>query len=110
MQYTYGVILILSLALIPLYFFFLRKKQDEPWLFLLCVCVCIVNLGYTLIALSKTVDFALLANKITYLGQVLMPLCMFMMISRLCGYVYKKWLICGLIGVAIVMLAIVCTT
>ena len=110
MQYTYGVILILSLALIPLYFFFLRKKQDEPWLFLLCVCVCIVNLGYTLIAFSKTVDFALLANKITYLGQVLMPLCMFMMISRLCGYVYKKWLICGLIGVAIVMLAIVCTT
>ena len=96
MQYTYGAILLLSLALLPLYFTFVRKKQDEPWLLVLCICVSVVNLGYTLIAFSETVHFALLANKICYLGQVMMPLCMFMMISKLCGYRYSKWIICSL--------------
>lgn len=54
MQYTYGAIFLASPVLLPLYFLF--------------VCVSIVNLGYTLVAFSKTVEFALFANKITYLG------------------------------------------
>jgi DNA-binding CsgD family transcriptional regulator len=88
----------------------MRKKQSEPWLFVLFVSVAIVNLGYTLVAFSKTVEFALFANKITYLGQVLIPLCMFMLISKLCGYTYKKWVLGVLIGAAVIMFAIICTT
>ena len=108
MQYTYGAIFLASLILISLYFFQMRKKQQsEPWLFVLFVSVAIVNLGYTLTAFSGTVDFALFANKITYLGQVLIPLCMFMLISKLCGYTYKKWVLGVLIGVAVIMFAIV---
>ena len=111
MQYTYGAIFLASLILIPLYFFQMRKKQQsEPWLFVLFVSVAIVNLGYTLTAFSKTVDFALFANKITYLGQVLIPLCMFMLILKLCGYTYKKWVLGVLIGAAVIMFAIICTT
>lgn len=110
MQYTYGAIFLLSLVLLPLYFLFVRKKQSEPWLFVLFVNVAIVNLGYTLTAFSKTVDFALFANKITYLGQVLIPLCMFMLILKLCGYTYKKWVLGVLIGAAVIMFAIICTT
>ena len=110
MQYTYGAIFLLSLVLLPLYFLFVRKKQNEPWLFLLFVCVSVVNLGYTLVAFSKTVEFALFANKITYLGQVMMPLCMFIIISKLCGYNYKKWVTGTLIGAAVVMFGIICTT
>ena len=110
MQWTYGAIFLLSLVLIPLYFMGVRKKQSEPWLFVLFVCVAIVNLGYTLIAFSKTVEFALFANKIAYLGQVCVPLCMFMIISKLCGYNYKKWVQYTLIGMAALMFAIVCTT
>ena len=109
MQYLYGIIFLASLILLPLYFAFVRKKQDEPWLFVLFVCVCIVNLGYTLIAFSKTVEFALFANKIAYLGQVVMPLCMFILISGLCGFTYKKWVKRVLIGLAGVMFFIVCT-
>ena len=110
MQWTYGALFLLSLSLLPLYFLFVRKKQNEPWLLFLFACVAVVNLGYTLIAFSNTVEFALFANKITYLGQVLIPLCMFMLISKLCGYTYKKWVIGVLIGVAVIMFAIVCTT
>ena len=110
MQWTYGALFLLSLSLLPLYFLFVRKKQNEPWLLFLFACVAVVNLGYTLIAFSNTVEFALFANKITYLGQVLIPLCMFMLISKLCGYTYKKWVIGVLIGVAVIMFAIICTT
>ena len=110
MQYFYGGVFLASLLLLPLYFLLVRKKESEPWLFALFVCVSIVNLGYTLIAFSSTVEFALLANKIAYLGQVFIPLCMLMLISKLCGYTYKKWIVGVLIGVAVIMLAIVCTT
>ena len=110
MQYTYGVIFLLSLFLLPLYFQLVRKKQDEPWLLVLFACVAVVNLGYTLIAFSDTVEAALFANKIAYLGQVFIPLCMFMIISRLCGYTYKKWVKTVLIGAALLLFALICTT
>ena len=110
MQWTYGALFLLSLSLLPLYFLFVRKKQNEPWLLFLFACVAVVNLGYTLIAFGDTVEFALFANKITYLGQVLIPLCMFMLISKLCGYTYRKWVLGVLIGAAVIMFAIICTT
>ncbi|MBQ8197452.1 MAG: hypothetical protein IJZ73_05270, partial [Clostridia bacterium] len=91
MAIAYGLIFALSLIMPPLYFAFIRKKQDEPWLLGLFLCVCVVTLGYFLVSISKTVEFALWANKITYLGQVFVPMCMFMLISKLCGYTYKKW-------------------
>ncbi len=110
MAIAYGVIFALSLITLPLYFVFVRKKQNELWLFLLFLCVAIVNLGYLLIALSKRVEFALLANKIAYLGQVFIPVCMFRIISKLCGFQSKKWVTVLLISMAAVMFAIVCTT
>ena len=110
MSIAYGLIFVLSLIMPPLYFAFIRKKQDEPWLLVLFLCVCVVTLGYFLVSLSKTVEFALWANKITYLGQVAVPLCMFMIISKLCGYTYKKWVLGVLIGLAVIMYAIIFTT
>ena len=107
MTIAYGVIFALSLLLPIGYYLFVRKKQNEPWLLFLFACVAVVNLGYTLIAFGDTVEFALFANKITYLGQVLIPLCMFMLISKLYGYTYKKWVIGVLIGAAVIMFAIV---
>ena len=110
MQYFYSIVFLISLLLLPLYFRLLRKKKTcEPWLFVLFVCVSVVNLGYTLIAFSGTVEQALLANKIAYLGQVAIPLCMFMLISRLCGYSYPEWVLYLLIGAATALFALVCT-
>ena len=61
-------------------------------------------------SLSKTVEFALFANKLAYLGQVFVPLCMFMIISRLSGFNYKKWVKYALVGVAMLVFALVLTT
>ena len=110
MAIAYGLIFALSLIMPPLYFAFIRKKQDEPWLLGLFLCVCVVTLGYFLVSISKTVEFALWANKITYLGQVFVPMCMFILISKLCGYTYKKWVLVVFIGLAVIMYAIVFTT
>lgn len=110
MAIAYGLIFAFSLIMPPLYFAFIRKKQDEPWSLSLFLCVCVVTLGYFLVSISKTVEFALWANKITYLGQVFVPMCMFMIISKLCGYNYKKWVVGVFIGLAVIMYAIVFTT
>ena len=110
MAIAYGLIFVLSLIMPILYFVYIRKKQDEPWLLVLFICVSVVTLGYFLLSLSKTVEFALWANKITYLGQVVVPMSMFMIISKLCGYTYKKWVLGVFIGLAVIMYAIVFTT
>ncbi|MBO5736993.1 MAG: hypothetical protein J6S04_04205 [Clostridia bacterium] len=110
MAIAYGIIFALALFMPPLYFAFIRKKKGEPWLLVLFICMALVNLGYLLTSLSKTVEFALWANKIAYLGQVFVPMCMFMLISKLCGFIYKKWLVGVLIGLAVLMFAIVFTT
>jgi hypothetical protein len=107
MAIAYGIIFALSLFMPPLYFSYVHKKQNEPCLFVLFLCVCAVNLGCFLTSLSKTVEFALWANKITCLGQAFVPACMFMIISKLCGFTYKKWIVGLLIGLALIMLAIV---
>ena len=110
MTIAYSVIFAFSLLLPIGYYLFVRKNQSEPWLFVLNLFVCVVNLGYLLLSTSKTVEFALTANKIAYLGQVFVPLCMFMIISGLCGFTYQKWVKYMLIGTALVMFAMVLTT
>ena len=106
----YSVLFALSLLYPVGYHWLVRKQRNEPWLFVLNLSVCVVNLGYLLLSLSKTVEFALVANKIAYLGQVFVPLCMFMIISRPCGFNYKKLTEYVLIGTAVVMFGIVLTT
>ena len=78
MAIAYGLIFAFSLIMPPLYFACIRNKQNEPWLLVLFLCVSVVTLGYFLVSLSKTVEFALWANKITYSGQVFVPTSMFM--------------------------------
>ena len=106
----YSVLFAMSLLYPVGYYWFMRKQRNEPWLFGLNLSICVVNLGYLLLSLSKTVEFALVANKIAYLGQVLVPLCMFMIISGLCGFAYKKLTKYALIGASLVMFGIVLTT
>ena len=106
----YSVLFAMSLLYPVGYYWFVRKQRNEPWLFGLNLSICVVNLGYLLLSLSKTVGFALVANKIAYLGQVFVPLCMFMIISGLCGFAYKKLTKYALIGASLVMFGIVLTT
>ena len=110
MQYAYGVLFIISTLLILIYFITVKKRKEEFWLLNLILCVSIVNLGYLLISTSKTVNFALFANKIVYFGQVFIPMSMVMIITKLCGFKFNKGIIGLLTFFAFIMFGIVCTT
>lgn len=110
MTIAYLVIFILSLLMVPAYIAFLKKNNDEPWLLVLFICISVVNLGYFLLSMAQTVSFALFANKIVYLGQVVIPLAMLMIIVKLCGYPMRQRLVYALIGAAVLMYAAILTT
>lgn len=95
---VYGVTAMVSLLLLMTFILFLRGK--ERWLLVLFVSVFVTNLGYFLLAISGTLGEAMLANRISYLGSVLLPLCMLMIIMDLCGLYPHKAMTGVLVGVA----------
>lgn len=103
----YAISLALAVGLLISYFCIIRKK--DFWLGLLFLCVTVVNLGYFMLSLSKTVEFALFSNSVAYLGSVFLCLCMFFSILRLCGFYAERWLVitCVILGVG--MFAIIAT-
>ena len=107
---AYAVVFILSLLVLLGYLLLLRKKQKEPWLFLLFICVSTSGLGWLLLSMAKTVEFALFANQVAYLGQIFLIVCMFMIIARLCGFEPKNWMKLILVAVSLLMLGLICTT
>ena len=108
MKIAYGVMLLLALLLLVGYL--LLVKRREVWLSLLFVCVVIVNLGYFLLAMAKTLPFAIFANDVAYLGSVFLSMCMLFTIIRLCGFEVRRALVAVLASLGVLMLAVVCTS
>lgn len=104
---TYAIMAVIATALLIGYTAFVRKK--EPWLFLLFVCVSIVNIGYFLLSVSKTLEFAIIANDIAYFGSVFLSMCMLLAIIRLCGFEIKKRLFITLTVIGGIMFAVIAT-
>jgi len=108
MTIAYGIMLIIAVALLVLYCTLIRKK--DKWMLVLYACVCVVNLGYLLLSLSKTVGFALLSNKIVYCGHIFSLISMYLSIAGLCGFNYTKKLPIVLLTIGAIVFAMVCTT
>lgn len=108
MTVAYGIMAAVAVVLWIGYLTLVRQKQ--PWFMLLFACVSVVNIGYFLLSLSQTVEFALFANKIAYLGSAFLSLCMWVIIAQLCGFSpSKRWLTAlGCLGG--LMFLLVCTT
>ena len=99
MSVVYGVTTIVSLLLLVVYCGVINKK--EFWFVLLFSSVFVVNIGYFALSISKTLEEALLANRIAYLGSVFLPMTMFMIIMKVCKLGYKKWLPCLLLVISV---------
>ena len=100
----YGVAAILSLLLLMGYCA-ISKKRD-PWYLLLFASVLLVNIGYFALAISQGLGEALLANRVSYLGSVFLPLSMLMIIVNATHIRYRKWLPGVLLGLAVAMFLI----
>ena len=74
MALIYGIVAALSLVLAFGYCVLIKRK--DLWFLLLFIAVFIVNLGYFALSISGTLEEAMLANRIAYLGSVFLPLCM----------------------------------
>lgn len=90
MSTVYGVAMAVSLLMIGVNYYVDRKH--DKWLLLLFVSVAVCDFGYFLLSLSKTLDAALWANRIAYLGNVFLPFSLLMMIMALSRFIYPKWL------------------
>lgn len=99
---TIGYLISFVLALGLLVAYCIMVKNKEFWLTMLYICVSVVNLGYTLLSASSTLELAMLGNDVAYLGSVFLSMCMFLTIVRLCGFNIKKAhvIICVSLGTA----------
>ena len=100
----YGVAAMLSVVIFLVYVFGIKKKS--PWFILLFSSIFVVNIGYLCLSLSRSLEEALLANRISYLGSVFLPMAMLMIILETVGKEYKKWFSGVLIGIGIVVFLI----
>ena len=108
MTIAYGSMLLIAIVLLIAYCLVIKKK--EIWLVFFYISICIVQIGYLLLSISKTVELALLFNKIAYLGHITLLMSMFLNIVSLCGYKYKKILPISLIIVGGLVFMMVCTS
>lgn len=92
---------VISLVLFIAYFCLTKKK--DLWFILLFLSVFIVNTGYLSIAISSTLEEALLANRISYLGSVFLPMAMLMIIINNQRVRYPKALPYVLFGINIII-------
>ena len=87
---VYCVTAVFSVMVFLIYMFGIRKKN--LWFVLLFASVFVVNVGYCALAISQTLEEALLANRISYFGSVFLPMTMLMIIFDAIKIQYGKWL------------------
>ena len=104
----YTICLIAAVSLLIAYSVMVKHK--EFWLMMLYVCVSVVNLGYLLMSLANTIEFAVFGNDVAYLGSVFLSVCMFLTIVRLCGFEIKKTHIITCLTLGAVMFAIIASS
>jgi response regulator RpfG family c-di-GMP phosphodiesterase len=53
--------------------------------------IVLADFGYLFLALSTTIEGAIVANKVCYLGACFLPLFLFLLICRLCSFDLSRW-------------------
>lgn len=104
MSTVYGIISIIAFILIGICL--LVDKNKNKYLLLLFISIFLANLGYYLISIAPSLNFALNANRLSYLGQVFLPYFLLIMLLTICKIEFPKWLNSVLIATGIVVLII----
>ena len=100
----YGAAAVFSLLLLVGYCCIADQKDN--WYLLLFTSVLVVNSGYFALSISGSLGKALLANRLSYLGSVFLPLSMLMIILNATHIQCKRWLPGVLLGLAVVVFLI----
>lgn len=105
MATIYGILCIVALVLVGVCFAVDRKRDFLLMCLFVSVFLCI--LGFFLISVSPTLEFALNANRLAYFGQVFLPLLMLLILLQFCGITCPRRLpvLLGCISAAIFLIA-----
>lgn len=87
---VYGILAAISFVLLICYV--LLVKPRKLWFLVLFASVFVVNTGYFWLSMATTLDSALMANRLSYLGSVFLPMAMLMIILGSTGLRCRKWL------------------
>ena len=90
MTIAYLITAMISFILLLSYVAFVKKR--EILFVFLYSAVFLVNVGYAFASASTSVAESLLANRISYLGAVFLPLFMLLIIAEECSIQFPKWL------------------
>ena len=97
-----------AVALFNLSFF--SKGSDDLLLILLCSLVAVTNVGYLFLALSTELEEVVLANKISYIGGVLIGYLVVLIVARICGVKIPRPIEMILFAAHIIVLGLVFST
>ena len=87
----YDVMLVLSLALTLVYVFMWHKHFDVH-ITLTFVLVSVTNLGWAMVSRSQTLEEALAANRLTYIGGCYLMLNIMFVVFSMCQIRLNRWL------------------
>lgn len=82
------------------------RKGRSAWFVVLFTSVAIVNVGYLWLALSRTLESALWANRLSYLGSVYLPIATLMIVLNTTGIKYSKYIPIAALTIASIMFII----
>ena len=71
--------------------------------------IVLADFGHLFLALSTTIEGAIVANKVCYLGSCFLPLLLFLLICRLCSFNIPRWLKLILFAYSTLVFALSCT-
>ena len=71
--------------------------------------IVLADFGYLFLALSTTIEGAIVANKVCYLGACFLPLFLFLLSCRLCSFNVPRWLKLFLFLYSALVFALSCT-
>ena len=104
MSTVYGIAMAVSLVMTGVYYFV--DRNHDKWLGLLFASVAVCDIGYFMLSLSKSLNVALWANRIAYLGSVFLPFSLLMMVMTLSRFNHPNMLPKILVAVNSVMFLI----
>lgn len=87
---AYGFALVCSAMIFGCYLFYVKSR--DVWSLMMFASVLVVNAGYLALSVSKTLEGALMANRVSYLGSALLPLSFIMIILNVSKIKHGRWL------------------
>ena len=106
--YYYTAMLVSSLVMTALYLL-LWRKHDDVHVTLMFLLIPVVNLAHFLLANTQSLEAALLATKLTYLGGPFLQLMIMLAIFSLCRIRVNRWIRLGALILCLVAFAFVLT-